>query len=724
MALAISYARLAHKLGRRGKRTAGPAPARLAVERLENRTLLSLTSAVFAVDSSRSSLSLFGTVDGNTISQQGAGSLTTTYSGTVAADWDLDNRTIQFNPTGSAVTAGISGNWQPRTDGALTEEPANYGGIVGISLCDTTIRAAVRNLVASLSSPAPLSLTASGSEHYTFDPTGQTLTINTGRADWHASIHGGFICPDDRHGSQDLGNQSARNEASGPGSLQDQGNGAYALTMPILVTISQDISVSGHNIHIELILVGALAATAHLPFVDLSNGSIGGHYDYATRFEADGGPVHIADPMAQVTYTGSSTLSSMTVTLTNRPDAAQELLAADLSATGLRGSYDSATGVLAITGTAAAQTYTAALRTVTYEDRLPAPSRADRIILVVASDDTNSSLARTSTVSFAVPCHLVLSDVPATLPARMPTDVTVTVLDCRGDPVRSYHRSLHFASTDGSATLPDDYTLTPPGDPGTHTFHNGLTFSRPGTWIASVTDSGSPPLMDSIIVVVPPEAVSTLTIDIQPFFLTDLAGDIKITARDSDGNPATSYRGTVYFTTSDTLATLPDPYTFTPLDAGVHTFFNGVIFRTPGHQTITVADPENRLITPADVYVFPSGNAPSGRAPLVFLDDMSAGFREASALSSIRYSNESGTLAGSAAPSSLTQAAATRSTRRSPSASAPVDQFFAANHRRALGAALPWSQLLAGNDFDRDSTFFCPGSRPIDPCVLPRPFHS
>ncbi len=61
-----------------------------------------------------------------------------------------------------------------------------------------------------------------------------------------------------------------------------------------------------------------------------------------------------------------------------------------------------------------------------------------------------------------------------------------------------------------------------------------------------------------------------------------------LTAYDSNYNVATAYTGTVHFTSTDGSATLPSNYTFTPGDAGSHTF--SFTFQTPGMQSLTVSD--------------------------------------------------------------------------------------------------------------------------------------
>jgi len=43
----------------------------------------------------------------------------------------------------------------------------------------------------------------------------------------------------------------------------------------------------------------------------------------------------------------------------------------------------------------------------------------------------------------------------------------------------------------------------------------------------------------------------------------------------------------IHFASSDPAAVLPDDYTFTPADAGSHTWTNGFILKTPGNQTVS-----------------------------------------------------------------------------------------------------------------------------------------
>ena len=71
---------------------------------------------------------------------------------------------------------------------------------------------------------------------------------------------------------------------------------------------------------------------------------------------------------------------------------------------------------------------------------------------------------------------------------------------------------------------------------------------------------------------------------------------VSVTALNSLGFPATNYVGTVHFTSSDPLATLPADYRFVTGDAGARTFA-GVALRKPYQQTITVTDTVTPFIT-------------------------------------------------------------------------------------------------------------------------------
>ena len=131
--------------------------------------LTALGADVFVVDTSRSQVSISGSVAGSPIREQGPGSLTTHYGGTLLAEVSSD--TIQF-PGQSQVVAVNSGSWQPLADGSDGSEPANYGGTATAFL--TTGVAAVREARVDVTSGA---LAISDGR---FDTQGLTFTIPSG----------------------------------------------------------------------------------------------------------------------------------------------------------------------------------------------------------------------------------------------------------------------------------------------------------------------------------------------------------------------------------------------------------------------------------------------------------------------------------------------------------------------------------------------------------------
>ncbi len=538
---------------------------------LEDRVLLSATSTVFSLDQNNSSLTLSGTYAGANLQQQGTGSLVTKYMGTLVAQWDLTAHTINFIQAGTAATALNSGTWQPAVGGGSGSAAANYGGKATILF--VTGYAAVRGLVAATSSNT-LALSGGGPS-YSF-PSSETLTITAGFADYRAGSFGS--------GRTDLSNNSATNTAAA-GTFQDLANGAYRVTAPISVTINKTIGGQSAVLHI----IGTVVANATIPVVMLGHGTP----DYSTSVVATQGPKNITDPAATLTdANGSASLTSMTVTLTNHPDGAQELLAANLTGTGLSGSYNSSTGVETITGRAAPAVYQTVLRSLTYENRSATPNTANRIIQVVVSDGTNASVVRTSTVSVSAPAtHFAVAGFPSPVVAGVAGSVTVTALDSSGHTATGYRGTVHFTSSDFQAGLPANYTFTA-SDNGVHTF--SATLKSAGTRSITATDTATASITgtQSGIVVNPAATANFLISGYPTLVVAGTAFNITITARDAYGNTTPGYTGTVTFSSSDGQATLPANSTLTN---GVGMF--GVTLGTAGSQTVTATDTTNGAIT-------------------------------------------------------------------------------------------------------------------------------
>jgi len=138
-----------------------------------------LMAAVFTIDPAQSTITLKGNVLGYAFQEQGAGSLTTQFEGTLNAD--VTDVSIAFTGS-SALAARNSGDWPPKAGGEDGSAPANYGGKA--SALFASALAAVRNAQFNVTSP-PLAI-AGGS----FDSGSlafQFLTNSQGALDYKVS---------------------------------------------------------------------------------------------------------------------------------------------------------------------------------------------------------------------------------------------------------------------------------------------------------------------------------------------------------------------------------------------------------------------------------------------------------------------------------------------------------------------------------------------------------
>jgi len=163
---------------------------------------------------------------------------------------------------------------------------------------------------------------------------------------------------------------------------------------------------------------------------------------------------------------------------------------------------------------------------------------------------------------------------------------TVTALDVYGQVVVGHGGTVHFTSTDPAAALPADYTFTV-ADQGYHTF--AATLRTAGTQSITATSAVDTRVTGTQGGIAVTPAIKAITVTGFPSSVTaGIAGNLTVTARDSGGNVATWYTGTVTFSSNDLQAALPETYTFTAADKGVHTF--AATLKTAGTRSITVTD--------------------------------------------------------------------------------------------------------------------------------------
>ena len=108
-----------------------------------------------------------------------------------------------------------------------------------------------------------------------------------------------------------------------------------------------------------------------------------------------------------------------------------------------------------------------------------------------------------------------------------------------------------------------------------------VTFLTVGTQTITATDVANPALTGTVSSDATPPVAALFAVTGYPATTAGVANTFTVTVRDTIGQVATGYTGTVYFSSSDVQAGLPASYTFTAADAGVHTFT--ATFRTAGH---------------------------------------------------------------------------------------------------------------------------------------------
>ncbi|HEX3149679.1 MAG TPA: VCBS repeat-containing protein, partial [Gemmataceae bacterium] len=207
-----------------------------------------------------------------------------------------------------------------------------------------------------------------------------------------------------------------------------------------------------------------------------------------------------------------------------------------------------------------------------------------RLDLAVVNSNSGSVTLLTTPKPAA---QLTMSIVPSTAVAGDNVQVIVTAVDVNGDKVADFEGAVHFSSDDLTASLtPADYTFTE-ADAGQYTF-NAILY-KAGTRTLNVT-SGS--LSGSGTIDITSAPADHFQFDVPTQATAGDLLDLKVTVFDPYDNLATGYTGTVQFSTNDphVAAFVPDDYTFTSGDAGVHSFLGAARLVTVGSHAI-VANP-------------------------------------------------------------------------------------------------------------------------------------
>jgi len=211
--------------------------------------------------------------------------------------------------------------------------------------------------------------------------------------------------------------------------------------------------------------------------------------------------------------------------------------------------------------------------------------------VVISDNEQVTDTQSIPTTGTGLATHFVLSSYATTQAAGTSFNITVTAQNAGNTTDTAFADSVHFTSSDGSAVLPVNAFLS--GGIGTFTF----TFNTPGTQTITVTDTAAATLTATTSNINVTSAAATHFQLTAPASTTAGASfSMTLTALTATNATATGYLGTVHFTSTDTLATLPANYTFVAGDNGVHVF-SGTTLSTPGVQTITATDTVTGSIT-------------------------------------------------------------------------------------------------------------------------------
>jgi hypothetical protein len=234
---------------------------------------------VFTVDNTQSQISLSGKVAGYTLATQGAGSLTTTYSGNINAD--VAGSTIQFTGS-SSIVAKTNGVWQPAVGGGGGSALADYGGKVNVSIL--TGYGAARNVVLDLNSPL---LTLAGTN---FDSTALIFSFATGSGssfDYNAVLKSGTLSL--------VGNST--NSVANGASLSTNGNVLKLViqinaqfTFTLLSAGDTPLNLTGQivatNVLAAPILISSIALTKQNVVLTVENASESSQLQISTNLQA------------------------------------------------------------------------------------------------------------------------------------------------------------------------------------------------------------------------------------------------------------------------------------------------------------------------------------------------------------------------------------------------------------------------------------------------------
>ncbi|MFY0529201.1 lamin tail domain-containing protein [Archangium gephyra] len=199
--------------------------------------------------------------------------------------------------------------------------------------------------------------------------------------------------------------------------------------------------------------------------------------------------------------------------------------------------------------------------------------------------------AKADTTVKWLPVARLVVEAPASVEAGAPLSVKVTAVDAHGNAVKDYTRQVSFSADADGATVPAAYTFTLP-DEGSRMF--GFTLEKAVATKITVTDSEGLSVTHDVSVTHAPAASLVMVAPTGPVG-AGIAFTVDVTLKDSYGNVATGYTGTLDFTSSDPKLVPPASGELTGTDAG-HKVFS-VTLKTAGEHSLSVKDTTRAFLT-------------------------------------------------------------------------------------------------------------------------------
>jgi hypothetical protein len=174
----------------------------------------------------------------------------------------------------------------------------------------------------------------------------------------------------------------------------------------------------------------------------------------------------------------------------------------------------------------------------------------------------------------------------------------VVAQDAYGNVATSYSGTVHVTSFDAAAVIPGDAALVN----GVATLN--VELMTVGTQTITATDVANSAMTGTVSSDATPPVPAPFAVSDYPGTTAGLSNSFTVTVRDSIGQVAVGYAGTVFFASTDVQAGLPASYTFTSGDAGVHTF--SATLRSAGAQSIAVRDAAGLVGSETGIAVSPA----------------------------------------------------------------------------------------------------------------------